>query len=137
MPRHRQRQSDRGLSQRQLRVGELVRHILAEMLTRGDIHDPVLEEHVVTIPEVRMTADLRLATIYAMPLGGRDADAVLDALNRHRRFLRGEIARRVNLKFAPDIRFAVDERFEEAERIERLLRTPAVQRDLPKRDDKS
>ena len=137
MPRHRQRQSDRGLSQRQLRVGELVRHILAEMLTRGDIHDPVLEEHVVTIPEVLMTADLRLATIYAMPLGGRDADAVLDALNRHRRFLRGEIARRVNLKFAPDIRFAVDERFEEAERIERLLRTPAVQRDLPKRDDKS
>jgi ribosome-binding factor A len=137
MPRHRQRQSDRGLSQRQLRVGELVRHILAEMLTRGDIHDPVLEEHVVTIPEVRMTADLRLATIYAMPLGGRDADAVLDALNRHRRFLRGEIARRVNLKFAPDIRFAVDERFEEAERIERLLRTPAVQRDLAKRDDKS
>lgn len=118
-------------------MGELVRHILAEMLTRGDIHDPVLEEHVVTIPEVRMTADLRLATIYAMPLGGRDADAVLDALNRHRRFLRGEIARRVNLKFAPDIRFAVDERFEEAERIERLLRTPAVQRDLPKRDDKS
>jgi ribosome-binding factor A len=138
MPRHRQRQSERGLSQRQLRVGELVRHVLAEMLTRGDVHDPVLEEHAVTIPEVRMTSDLRLATIFAMPLGGRDADAVLAALNRNRRFLRGEIARRINLKFAPDIRFAIDERFEEAERIEKLLRTPAVRRDLDnKRDDES
>ena len=118
------------MSQRQLRVGELVRHVLAEMLTRGDVHDPVLEGHVVTIPEVRMTADLRLATVYAMPLGGHDADAVLVALNRNRRFLRGEIARRINLKFAPDIRFAIDDRFEEAERIEKLLQTPAVQRDL-------
>ena len=137
MARHRQRNSERGLSQRQLRVGELVRHVLAEMLTRGEIHDPVLEGHVVTIPEVRMTADLRWATIYALPLGGQDVDAVLAALNRHRRFLRGEIARRVNLKFAPDIRFAVDDRFEEVERIEKLLRTPAVQRDLGKRDDYS
>jgi ribosome-binding factor A len=137
MARHRQRNSERGLSQRQLRVGELVRHVLAEMLTRGEIHDPVLEGHVVTIPEVRMTADLRWATIYALPLGGQDVDAVLAALNRHRRFLRGEIARRVNLKFAPDIRFAVDDRFEEAERIEKLLRTPTVQRDLGKRDDYS
>jgi ribosome-binding factor A len=136
MSRHRQRQSERGLSQRQLRVGELVRHVLAEMLARGDVHDPVLEGHVVTIPEVRMTADLRLATIYAMPLGGHDADAVLAALNRNRRFLRGEIARRINLKFAPDIRFAIDDRFGEAERIEKLLRTPAVQRDLrPKQND--
>ena len=136
MSRHRQRQSERGLSQRQLRVGELVRHVLAEMLTRGDVHDPVLEGRAVTIPEVRMTADLRLATIYAMPLGGHDADAVLTALNRNRRFLRGEIAQRINLKFAPDIRFAIDDRFEEAERIEKLLRTPAVQRDLrPKRND--
>jgi ribosome-binding factor A len=81
-----------------------------------------------------MTADLRLATIYVVPLGGRDAQAVLDALERNKRFLRGEIARRINLKFAPDIRFRIDERFDEAERIERLLRTPAVQRDL---DDKT
>jgi ribosome-binding factor A len=126
------------MSQRQLRVGELVRHILAEMLTRGEVHDPVLGGHLITIPEVRMTPDLRLATIYAMPLGGHDADAVLAALNRNRRFLRGEIARRVNLKFAPDIRFAIDDRFEEAERIEKLLQTPAVQRDLhSKRDDHS
>jgi ribosome-binding factor A len=135
MPHHRLPKSERGVSQRQLRVGELVRHILADMLARGEVHDPVIEGHLITIPEVRMTADLRLATIYAMPLGGHDIDAVLTALNRHRRFLRGEIARRINLKFAPDIRFAIDDRFDEAERIEKLLRTPAVQRDLHNKGD--
>jgi ribosome-binding factor A len=130
MTRHHQRDHSTGASQRQLRVGELVRHALAEMLARGEIHDPVIEGHMITIPEVRMSADLRLATIYVMPLGGRDADAVLAALERNKRFLRGEIAHHVNLKFAPEIRFRVDERFEEAERIEKLLRTPVVQRDL-------
>jgi len=100
------------------------------MLTRGDVHDPVLEGTLVTVPEVRMSPDLRLATVYVMPLGGRDAEAVVDALDNNKRYLRGEIAKRVNLKFAPDIRFRVDERFDEAERIEKLLRTPAVQRDL-------
>jgi ribosome-binding factor A len=104
--------------------------VLAEMLVRGEVHDPVIEGHVITIPEVRMTPDLRLATIYVMPLGGRDAEEVLAALHRNRRFLRGEIARRVNLKFAPEIRFAVDARFDEAQRIEELLRTPRVRRDL-------
>ena len=117
-------------SQRQLRVGELVRHALADMLTRGAVHDPVMQNHLITVPEVRMTADLRLATIYVMPFGGRDADAVLAALERNKRFLRGEIARQINLKFAPEIRFLIDERFDGAERIERLLRTPEVQRDL-------
>jgi ribosome-binding factor A len=117
-------------SQRQLRVGELVRHALADMLTRGAVHDPVIQGHLITVPEVRMTADLRLATIYVVPFGGRDAEAVLAALERNKRFLRGEIARHVNLKFAPEIRFRIDERFDEAERIEKLLRTPAVQRDL-------
>src|SRR6201981_336534 len=127
-----------GPSQRQLRVGELVRHALAEILARGEVHDPVIQSHLITVPEVRMTADLRLATIYVMPLGGRDAEAVLTALERNKRFLRGEIARRIDLKFAPDIRFRIDERFDEAERIERLLRTPAVQRDLDgKTDDHS
>jgi ribosome-binding factor A len=123
-----------GSSQRQLRVGELIRHALAEMFTRGEVHDPVIEGHLITVPEVRMTADLRLATIYVMPLGGRDAQAVVAALDRNKKFLRGEIAHRVNLKFAPEIRFQVDERFDEAERIEKLLRTPAVQRDLDKTD---
>ena len=119
-----------GGSQRQLRVGELVRHAMAEMLTRGDVHDPVIEGHLITVPEVRMSADLRLATIYVMPLGGRNEEDVLDALERNKRYMRGEIARRVNLKFAPEIRFRIDERFDEAERIEKLLRTPEVRRDL-------
>src|SRR5512141_2628316 len=117
-------------SQRQLRVGELVRHAMADMLTRGDVHDPVIEGHLITVPEVRMTADLRLATIYIMPLAGRDADEVVAAFERHKKFLRGEIAHRVNLKFAPDIRFRIDERFAEAERIDKLLRSPEVKRDL-------
>ena len=119
-----------GGSQRQLRVGELVRHALAEMLTRGDVHDPVLESHMITIPEVRMTADLRLATVYVMPMGGRDARAVMDAFERNKKHLRAEIAHRINLKFAPDLRFRIDERFEEADRIDKLLRSPAVKRDL-------
>ena len=140
MPRrHHQRDSgtSRGGSQRQLRVGELVRHALADMLTRAEVHDPVIEGHLITVPEVRMSADLRLATVYVMPLGGRDTDAVLAALERNKRYLRGEIARQVNLKFAPEIRFRIDERFDEAERIEKLLRTPAVQRDLGNKDDEN
>jgi ribosome-binding factor A len=120
----------KGPSQRQLRVGELIRHALADMLTRGDIHDPVIEKHLITVPEAQVSPDLRLATIYVMPLGGRDAAAVVAALEKNKKFLRGEIARRINLKFAPDIRFRIDERFDEAERIEKLLRTPEVQRDL-------
>jgi len=127
--------SSPGGSQRQLRVGELVRHALADMLARGDVHDPVIEHHLITVPEVRMTADLRLATIYIMPLAGRDAAQVLAAFERHKKFLRAEIAHRINLKFAPDIRFRVDERFEEAERIDKLLHSPEVARDLKKESD--
>jgi ribosome-binding factor A len=129
MPRHHREQSAGG-TQRQLRVGELIRHELAEMLSRGDVHDPVIEAHMITVPEVRMSADLRFATIYVMPLGGRDEKEVLGALERNKRYMRGEIARRVNLKFAPEIRFRIDEQFGEAERIEKLLRTPEVRRDL-------
>ena len=130
MPRHHHREQSAGGSQRQLRVGELIRHELAGMLSRGDVHDPVIEGHLITVPEVRMSADLRLATVYVMPLGGRDEEEVLGALERNKRYMRGEIARRVNLKFAPEIRFRIDDRFDEAERIEKLLRTPEVQRDL-------
>jgi ribosome-binding factor A len=131
MPRrHNPRDQSAGGSPRQLRVGELVRHALADMLSRGEVHDPVIEAHMITVPEVRMSPDLRLATIYIMPLGGRDAQQVLDALEANKRYMRGEIARRVNLKFAPEIRFRIDERFDEAERIEKLLRTPEVRRDL-------
>ena len=130
MSREQHRESAAGPSQRQLRVGEAVRHAIAEVLAQGQVHDPVLEGHLITVPEVRMSPDLRLATIYVMPLGGRDAEAVVAALERNKRFLRGVVARKVNLKFAPDIRFRVDERFEEAERIEKLLRSPAVKRAL-------
>jgi ribosome-binding factor A len=139
MARRQHHGSERTASHRQLRVGELVRHTLSEMLARGEVHDPLLETHPITVPEVRMTPDLRMATIYVIPLGGRDQDAVVAALDRNKRYLRGEIARRVNLKFAPDIRFQIDERFDEAERIEKLLRTPAVQRDLDraKRSDET
>jgi ribosome-binding factor A len=137
MARHHHRESSIGAgpSQRALRVGELIRHAVSEMLTRGEVHDPVLEGHLITVPEVRMSPDLRLATIYVMPLGGRDVNEVIEALDRNKRYLRGEIARHVNLKFAPEIRFRVDERFDEAERIEKLLRTPAVQRDLKRDED--
>ena len=136
MPRrHRDTGSSRIPSQRQLRVGELVRHALAELLARGNVHDPVIEGHLITVPEVRMTADLRLATIYVIPLGGRDESVVLAALERNKRFLRREIARQINLKFAPEIRFRVDERFDEAERIEKLLKSPAVERDLRRPQD--
>ena len=135
MPRHHHRDYSSGPSQRQLRVGELIRHALAEMLSRGDVHDPVIEGHMITVPEVRMTADLRLATIYVMPLGGKDEQEVVAALERNKKFLRGEIAHRVNLKFAPEIRFRVDERFGEAERIEKILRTPEVRRDLESKPD--
>ena len=132
MPRHHHRQPEKGPSQRQLRAGELIRHALAEILSRGEVHDPVIEQHTITVPEVRLTPDLRLATIYVMPLGGRNAPEVLDALERNKRFLRGELAQRINMKFTPEIRFRLDERFDEADRIDKLLHDPRVARDLDK-----
>src|ERR1700743_2653711 len=137
MPRQHQRKASApGGSQRQLRVGETVRHAIAEILSQGNVHDPDLEGHIITVPQVRSSPDLKLATIYVMPLGGRDTEVVIEALERNKKFLRGEIAHRVNLKFAPEIRFHADDRFDEAERIEKLLRTPEVQRDLaPDSDD--
>jgi ribosome-binding factor A len=132
MANQRRTEKSTGPSQRQLRVGELIRHALAEMLARGEIHDDVLASHVITVPEVRMSPDLRLATIYVMPLGGKDAGPVLEALERHRRYVRGEVAEAVNLKFAPDIRFLADETFEEADRIDRLLSSDKVRQDLEK-----
>jgi ribosome-binding factor A len=130
MSRGPHREPASGPSQRQLRVGEAVRHALSELLAHGEVHDAVIETHLITVPEVRMSPDLRLATIYVMPLGGRDEAEVLAALERNKRYLRGAVARKVNLKFAPDIRFRIDERFGEAERIEKLLRSPEVKRDL-------
>jgi ribosome-binding factor A len=130
MSRGHAREPAKGPTQRSLRAGEVVRHALAEILARGEIHDPVIAAHLITVPEVSMSPDLRMATVYILPLGGHDAAVVLAALERNKRYLRGEIARRVSLKFAPDIRFRIDRRFDEAERVERLLRSPQVRRDL-------
>ncbi|MBO1906111.1 30S ribosome-binding factor RbfA [Microvirga sp. 3-52] len=123
-----------GPSQRQQRVAELIRHALAEVLSRGDLQDDVLTRNVITIPEVRMSPDLKLATAYVMPLGGRDEEAVLKALDKNKKLLRQEVARRVNLKFAPDLRFRRDESFDEAARIDALLRSERVARDTVKPD---
>jgi ribosome-binding factor A len=131
--RKKKTQSAAGPTQRQLRVGELIRHSLAELLVRGEIHDAIIASHVITIPEVRMSPDLTLATVYLMPLGGEDRQPVLEAFNRHKRFIRGEVARRINLKFAPEIRFSVDDTFEEAARIDKLLASPEVKRDLERK----
>ena len=130
MPKHHQKASTSRGAQRQLRVGEIIRHAVADILSTGGVHDPVLESNLITVPEVRMSPDLKLATVYVMPLGGRDTDKVLKALAANKPFIRTAVARKVDLKFAPDLRFRIDERFDEADRIEKLLRTPAVQRDL-------
>ena len=113
-----------------LRVGELVRHALADIFARGEIEDEALVGSVVTVPEVRMTPDLKIANAYVMPLGGVHAEEIVAALNRHQKFIRGRIAPRINMKYAPDVRFYVDETFEEAGRIDALLRSDRVKRDL-------
>jgi len=118
-----------------LRVGELVRHALAGVFARGEIEDPVLVGKVVTVPEVRMTPDLKLANAYIMPLGGQGAAEVAEALNRHKKFVRGRIAPELNLKFAPDLKFFVDDTFEAYGKIDALLRSERVQRDLHADDD--
>lgn len=120
-------------SQRMLRIGELIRHKLAEMLARGDVHDDVLASHVITIPEVRLSPDLKLATVYVMPLGGKDVRPVIEALTRHKKFMRAEVAQTLNLRYAPDLRFREDETFEEATRIDRLLDSEKVRQDVDKK----
>lgn len=116
-------------SQRMLRVGEMIRHALAQMLTRGDIHDSVLASHVITIPEVRMSPDLKLATVFVMPLGGKDIGPVIAALEKNKKMIRTEVAREINLRFAPDLRFREDVSFEEATRIDRLIDSTKVRRE--------
>ncbi len=122
-------------SQRQLRVGELVRHALAEILTRGEVADPVIESHVVTVAEIRMSPDLKHATCFVEPLGGGDAEAVVAALEKHRKYLRGQISRRVDLKFSPELHFRLDTRFDDDRRIDDLLKSDTVIRDLAPQDD--
>ena len=117
-------------SQRQLRVGELIRHVLADVLVRGEVHDPALDGVVVTVSEVRMTPDLKHANVFIMPLGGKGVDTILPAFDRNKRFLRGEVAHRVNLRYAPDLHFRLDTSFDQGQKIDAILRSPEVRRDL-------
>jgi ribosome-binding factor A len=129
------RDRNRAPSQRQLRVGEEIRHALAEIFEREEFRDPDLADVSITVTEVRVSADLRQATVYVMPLGGGATDKVIAGLSRVKSFLRRHIARAVQLKFVPDLHFRTDETFDEASRIDRLLRDPAVARDLERRED--
>ncbi|KQN81198.1 ribosome-binding factor A [Sphingomonas sp. Leaf67] len=124
-------------SVRLLRVGEQVRHILSEILARGDVHDPVLEKHLVSVTEVRMSPDLRHATVFVKPLLGKDEQLVLKALRTNTAYLQSEVARRVNLKYAAKLKFLIDESFDEGTRIEQLLRDPKVARDLEPGDSEA
>ncbi|MGH6805122.1 MAG: 30S ribosome-binding factor RbfA [Methyloceanibacter sp.] len=117
-------------SQRQLKVGEIIRHALADIFFRGEIVDEVLSRHSITVPEVRMSPDLKLATVYVLPLGGGEADEAVAHLEKHKRYLRGLLAKRVSMKFMPELRFRVDTSFEKSARIDELLASPKVARDL-------
>jgi ribosome-binding factor A len=117
-------------SQRQLRVGELVRKEVSDILSRGTLADPVLDGTIISVPEVRMTPDLRLASCLVMPLGGKDGDKVVEALNRSARVIRRDLARRMTMKFLPDLRFVLDTRFDDDDRITTLLNRDDVRRDI-------
>jgi ribosome-binding factor A len=132
---HHQARRELGPSQRQLRVGEALRHALADVLRRNEIRDPELEGVSVTITQVKPSADMRYATVYCEPLGGKNAGAIIAALNRHKGFLRGEMGRLISTKFTPDLRFVEDQSFAEAEKIENLLKSPQVARDLAASDE--
>ena len=127
------RETAGGLNQRQLRVGERLRHILADLFSRGVVHDPVIAETPLTIAEVRVTRDLRQATVYVVELGGKLSDDVKTALERAAPFIRGEVARAANLKYAPNLTFRADETFAEAARIDALI--DEARRDQPAEGD--
>ena len=124
------RDKGRAPSQRQLKVGELIRHAMAEIFSRGDVMDEVIARHSLTVPEVRMSPDLKIATCFVMPLGGGEAEDVVAHLEKHKRFLRGELGHRVSLKYMPELRFKVDTSFQTSARIDELLASPQVARDL-------
>ena len=125
----------RGPSQRQLRAGELMRHALAEVMREEELQDPDMAGVSVTVTEVRMSPDLRHASVFVEPLGGGDqADAVVAALNRHARFLRGRLGHSIEMKFTPELKFLRDQTFDEAARMARLFDNPRVREDLMKPD---
>jgi ribosome-binding factor A len=134
-PPSRHSRRDAGPSQRQLRVGEMLRHALSEILYRNEIRDPDLEGVSVTITQVKPSPDMRYATVYCEPLGGQNAKQIVAALNRHKGFLRGEMGHRISIKFTPELRFVEDESFAEAQKIEDILKSPEVQRDLAANHD--
>jgi ribosome-binding factor A len=131
----RQNESPEGRSVRLLRVGEQVRHALSDILIRGDVHDETLSKHLVTITEVRMSPDLRHATVFVKPLLGQDEPVVLKALRTNTAYLQSEVARRVNTKYAAKLKFLADESFDEGSHIDKILRSPEVARDLPADDE--
>ena len=137
MPRRRASEKEnRAPGQRQLRVGEEIRHLLAELLERGNMRDPDLRDATITVTSVDVSPDLRNATAFVMPLGGRNSDAILAALERHKRFLRGEVGHRIDLRYAPDLRFRLDDSFDRGAHIDEVLRRPEVTRDTrPGRSD--
>lgn len=122
-------------SVRLLRVGEQVRHVLSEILQRGDVHDETLASHMVSITEVRMSPDLRHATVFVKPLLGKDEEAVLKALRTNTAYLQREVAARVKMKYAARLKFLADESFDEGTHIEQLLRDPKVAQDLGESED--
>ena len=126
----RRTETPEGRSVRLLRVGEQVRHILSELLQRGDVHDDTLQSHLVSVTEVRMSPDLRHATAFVKPLLGQDEEVVLKALRQNTAFLQREVARRVSLKYAAKLKFIIDESFDESSHIERILRSDKVAQDL-------
>jgi len=137
MSRHRSTPHDRGPSQRQLRVGEVLRHALSQILRRIEIRDPDLEGVSVTVTQVKPSPDMRHATVFVEPLGGKNAKQIVAALNRHKAFLRGEMGHMIELKFTPELRFIEDQSFSEAQKIEDILKSERVQRDLKAGDDGS
>jgi len=119
-----------GPSQRQLRVGELIRRTLSDVLARGDVHDPELNRMSITVGEVTTSPDLKVATAYVLPLGGQGAEEALAALRRNRGELRRAVSKGLTLKFAPEIRFAIDETFDRMDETRRMLSQEAVRRDV-------
>jgi ribosome-binding factor A len=123
-------------SQRQLRVGEMMRHALAAILARGQIMDPDLEGQIITVPEVRLSPDLKIATVYIMPLGGAGGTKIVKALARNVRYVKGELGKQMrDMRFMPELRFRFDEQFDEAARIDKLLHDPRVTRDIVREAD--
>jgi ribosome-binding factor A len=118
-----------GPSQRQLRVGETIRRALAEVLGRSDVHDPDLNRMSITVGEVRMSSDLKLATAYVLPLGGEGKDEVLKLLSRNRGELRKQVSKKLTLKFSPDLRFQLDQTFDQMDETRRMLAEDRVRRD--------